>query len=288
VSAPLLRLAAAAARSLPQPIRRALYRLGPLTRLMRGALNQAAPHGLSETAVAAGPLAGARLLLDLQSEKDLWLGNYEPQLLAAIEDLAVPGTVAYDVGANIGYIAILLARCVGPQGKVFAFEPLPANLERLRANLALNGIEGRVTVVPAAVSHESRAATFLLHASSGMGKVEGSAGREAHYPGSIMVETIDLDAFAYGRGHPAPSLIKMDIEGGEVMALAGMRRLLREARPVLLIELHGPDARREAWDALVEERYRLCRADRGFARIGQPEGLGWKAYVAAFPEEMHA
>ncbi len=255
---------------------------------MRGALNRAAPHGLSEAVVAAGPLAGAHMLLDLQSEKDLWLGTYEPRVLEAVERLAEPGATAYDVGANIGHISILLARRVGPLGRVFAFEPLPANLERLRANLALNGFEVRVTVIPAAVSRETRAATFLVHASGGMGKLEGSAGREGQYPGTMPVGTIDLDSFVYARGHPAPSLVKIDIEGGEALALAGMQRLLREARPVLLVEVHGPEARRSSCEVLGEARYRLCRIGRGFPRIDRPDELDWKAYVAAFPEETNA
>jgi FkbM family methyltransferase len=282
-----LRITAAVARALPGPLRSALYRLGPLTRLTRRALNRAAPLGISETVVAAGPLAGARLLLDLQSEKDLWLGTYEPQLLAAIEDLARPGMTAFDVGANIGYITVLLARRVGPEGKVFAFEPLPANLERLRANLALNGLERLVAVIPCGVTDAVRSAAFFVHASGGMGKVEGSAGRDEHYPGRITVETTDLDTFVYARGNPAPSLVKVDIEGGEVLAFAGMRRLLREARPILLVELHGPEARARAQDELGEARYRLCHIRHGFPQIERPDSLAWKAYVAAFPEENH-
>ena len=62
----------------------------------------------------------------------------------------LPGQVAYDVGANIGYISILLARSVGENGRVFAFEALPANLERLHHNISLNGMSSRVTVVPGA------------------------------------------------------------------------------------------------------------------------------------------
>jgi FkbM family methyltransferase len=284
VSAPFLRLAAVVARAFPPPLRTALYRFGPVTRLVRRALNRAAPTGIVETVVAAGPLAGAHLLLDLQSEKDLWLGTYEPNLLGAIQALARPGVVAYDIGANIGYTAILLARCVGSQGKVVAFEPLPANLERLRANLALNSLETVVTVAPLAVGREARSASFLVHASGGMGKMEGSAGREAPYPERITVEAIDLDTYVYARGGPAPSLIKMDIEGGEVLALPGMRALLQRHRPTMLIELHGPEAFLAAQEILGEAHYRLHRVARGFPPLPPRDALGWKVYLAAFPE----
>lgn len=287
MSTPLLRLAAFAARVLPRPIRGALYRMGPVTRLMRTALNRAAPGAPAEVAIASGPLAGARMILDLQSEKDLWLGNYEPELLEAIEDLAPPGATVYDVGANIGFTTLMLARCVGPAGRVVAFEPLPENLERLRRHVALNGFADRVTVVPCAVDKASGASSFLVHPSGGMGKVEGSGGRAEEYRQRITVETVDLDGYVYARGQPAPSLVKMDIEGGEALALPGMQRLLREARPIVLVELHGPEALAAAWQAFGAAHYRLSLIRRGYPTVADPDRLGWKAHLAAFPEEPH-
>ncbi|MBU0511092.1 MAG: hypothetical protein KJ638_05240 [Chloroflexi bacterium] len=70
-----LQFAAFLARILPAPVRRAFYIFAPLARLIRVALNRAAPTGLTEVTVAAGELAGARLRLDLQLEKDYWLGT---------------------------------------------------------------------------------------------------------------------------------------------------------------------------------------------------------------------
>jgi len=75
--------------------------------------------------VAAGGLQGLRLSLDMQTEKDYWLGTYEPELQAAVADLVKPGMQVYDVGANIGYVSLLLARRVGAAGHVYAFEALP-------------------------------------------------------------------------------------------------------------------------------------------------------------------
>jgi FkbM family methyltransferase len=226
------------------------------------------------------------MVLDLQTEKDLWLGTYEPELLEAIADLVGPGITVYDVGANIGYTTIMLARCVGPQGRVLAFEPLPENQERLRLHMALNGLEERVTLVPCAVSEKEGTASFLVHASGGMGKVDGSPGRTEGYLRRFTVETVDLDTFVYARGQPPPSLIKMDIEGGEASGFPGMQRLLREARPVLLAELHGPEARAAALRALRAARYQLCHIAHGYPPIQRPDALTWKAHLAAFPERL--
>ncbi|TAK11228.1 MAG: FkbM family methyltransferase [Anaerolineae bacterium] len=280
---PLLSLAAFAARVLPMPVKRFIYRLGPLANAVRVGLNRAAQHGLTEVTVAGGGLAGLRLQLDMQKEKDYWLGTYEPDLQAALRELAQPGMTAYDVGAHIGYISLLLARAVRPSGRVFAFEPLPANLDRLRANLALNPQIANVTVIPAAASDRTGATRFLLHASGEMGKAEGSAGRQAAYSGAVDVAAIALDDFVYAQGHPAPGLLKLDIEGGEVLALPGMRRLLAEARPVVLLELHGPESAAAAWAAFIAAGYSLHRMAAGLPRVTALDELDWKAYVVARP-----
>jgi FkbM family methyltransferase len=282
----VLSLAAWMARVLPMPLKRRVYRVRPLARLIRGGLNRAAPQGLAEVEVAAGALAGCRLALDLQTEKDYWLGTYEPEVQAALAELAQPGMTAYDVGANVGYISLQLAQRVGPVGRVFAFEALPSNQERLRRNLALNGLDGRVEVVAAAVLDATRPARFLVGPSGGMGKAEGSAGRkEFAYAEAIEVPGVSLDDFVYSSGHPAPDLVKMDIEGGEVLALPGIRRVLQDARPVLLMELHGPESAKAAWETLTAAGYRLCRMAPGFPQVAALDELDWKAYLVAFPEE---
>ena len=276
----VLTLAAWAARILPGPVKRSLYRWRPLARLVRGALNQAAPLGLSQIQVAAGGLAGASLLLNLQTEKDYWLGTYEPELQRTIQREVRPGMVVYDVGANIGYVSLLLARAVGPQGRVFSFEALPANLERIRANLALNP-QAMVSAIGMAVIDGDRPVEFLTHASGAMGKAAGSAGRKDETYGAIIhVPGISLDKFIYTQSNPLPQVVKIDIEGGEVLALPGMRRLLREGRPLIFLELHGPEAARAAWDELTAASFHLFRMDTG-AHIPSFETLDWKAYVVA-------
>ncbi|MBA4380146.1 MAG: hypothetical protein C0393_05635 [Anaerolinea sp.] len=280
-----LSLVAFFARILPTPLKQAIYKIGPLARLIRGSLNKAAPTGLTQAKIVAGDLAGFTLLLDLQTEKDYWLGTYEPDLQTALRELTKPGMVAYDVGANIGYVTLLLARAVAETGRVCAFEALPANVERLRANIGLNGMEARVTVVAGAVTAGQGPVRFLVHASGGMGKAAGSAGRRADdYLSEITVPGISLDEFVYTKGNTPPQVIKMDIEGGEVIALPGMRRLLIEARPLMLMELHGPESTRLAWETLTAAGYEICWMKRGLPPVASLEALGWKAYLVAKPK----
>lgn len=283
----LLSLAAWAARSLPKPLKRAIYSFKPLAKFIRGSLNIAAPQGLTRVKVAAGDLAGVEMTLDLQSEKDYWLGTYEMDIQAAIQSLVRPGCVAYDVGANIGYISLLLARRVGPGGQVFAFEALPANVDRLKQNLETSGLAARVQVVHAAVIDETRDVQFYVGPSGGMGKAEGSAGRQEYaYQQVVLAPGLSLDHFVYQQGNPAPQVVKMDIEGGEVLALPGMRRVLAEARPLMLLEMHGPEAARVAWETLRGANYRICRMANGYPQVSELSELDWKAYLVAIPEEL--
>ena len=283
---PLLALAAWSARILPASLKRRLYRSPALARRLRGALNRSVPPGMSEVNVAAGALQGARLVLNLQEEKDYWLGTYETELQAAIRDFIRPGMIAYDVGANIGYISLMLSRQVGPAGCVFAFEALPSNLERLRLNLSLNSGHGRVEAVQAAVVEKSHAVQFLVGPSGGMGKVRGSAGRrEYRYSESVQVDGISLDDFVFTKGNPVPQVVKMDIEGGEVLALPGMRHVLDEGRPLVFLELHGPESAKCAWEEFTRSGYSMRAMTKGYPPIASLESLDWKSYVVAVPEE---
>lgn len=279
----LMKTASWAARILPAPVKRWLYRIPALARALRGTLNAVAPEGLTEVAIAAGAARGMRMALDLKAEKDYWLGTYEPDLQAAARALIRPGMVIYDVGANIGFISLMAAALSGESGRIFAFEALPKNVERLRTSIALNGLSDRVTAIHAAVAERSGKARFLAHASGAMGKTADSAGRDEDYEGEIIVPAIALDDFVYEQGNAAPQLVKMDIEGGEGPALRGMHRLLDEERPVLMIELHGQEAARLAWDCLTGHAYSIRQMAKGMPEIPSFESLDWKAYVVALP-----
>lgn len=282
----ILSFAAFVARILPVSFRSSLYKNPSISKAIRQGLNQAAPEGLNETTIAAGNLAGTRMLLDLKAEKDYWLGTYEPQLQATIQELVLPGQIVYDIGANIGFMTLLFAQCVESTGHVYAFEALPANLQRLRDNIALNAVDDRVTIISAAVNDRSNSTKFYIGPSPGTGKLVKSAGRSTiTYRESIEVEGISIDDFIYKSGNPAPDILKIDIEGGEVLALPGMSRMLHEKRPVVMIELHGQEAARVGWDLLKKENYRICHMAADFPPILVLQEIDWKSYWVAFPDD---
>lgn len=279
----LLKSAAWAAHVLPAPVKRWLYRTRWLASFTRKTLNTAAPRGHNEVTIAAGVLRGMRMKLDLQSEKDYWLGTYEPELQDAASRLIQPGMVVYDVGANIGYISLMAARLVKENGHVYSFEALPGNVERLKANVDLNNLSGQITAIHVAVTDKTGEAVFLAHESGAMGKAKGSAGREEHYAAELRVPAITMDDFVTQQGNLPPQVIKMDIEGGEGMALRGMGNILSNIRPIFMIELHGQDAAQQVWEKLTSARYSIHRMQSGMPEVTALEDLDWKAYIIACP-----
>jgi FkbM family methyltransferase len=284
---PILRLAALASRILPVSLKQSIYRIKPLAGLVRRTLNRAAPSELSQVKIASGDLTGFTFELNLQTEKDYWLGTYEVELQRAVGELLTPGMCIYDVGANIGYVTLLLTRAAGAGGRVVAFEALPANVARLEKHVALNQLAGQVTIVPAAVVDQAGKVRFLVHPSTSMGKAVGSAGREKmeDYLKEIEVPGLALDGYVFEQGCPPPQAIKMDIEGGEVLAVRGMQRILDEVRPLMLVELHGHEAARAVWDSLARHDYSMHRMQPGFPQVDSVDLLDWKAYIVGRPKK---
>jgi hypothetical protein len=68
------------------------------------------------------------------------------------------------------------------------------------------------------------------------------------------------------------------------MALEGMPRILKEIRPIFLIELHGEQAARQVWERLSANHYSLHQMRHGYPKIHSLDDLDWKAYVVGFPE----
>ena len=282
----LLKSAEFVAQLLPPSTKQAIYRNQLISRLIRSSLNMVAPGGLSVVGIASGYAENLKMELDLKTEKDYWLGTYETEVQQGISELVQPGYVIYDVGANIGFLTLLFAREVGAQGHVYAFEALPANVIRLSNNIQRNRFQNRVTLVPAAVLDKSGPIEFYIGPSTGMGKVEGSAGRDSvEYNASIQVEGISIDEYIERSENPGANIIKIDIEGGEILAIPGMQKLLHNQRPIVMIELHGPEAAKICWEYLKKENYRICQMKSSYPEIHDFQDLDWKSYIVGFPND---
>ena len=179
--------------------------------------------------IRSGELRGWRWIVGAATH-GCWAGTYERPIQELFRRLVRPGAVVFDVGANAGFYTLLASKLAGAGGRIFAFEPLPRNLEYLRRHLELNRVRN-VTVEPVAVSATSGTARFRTAANASMGSLSGS--------GEIEVVSASLDDLLLAGRVPMPDLMKMDIEGGETDALRGASRILAAHSCTIILSAHG-------------------------------------------------
>lgn len=159
-------------------------------------------------------------------------GAWERDTVRLFERILKTGDVVVDIGAHVGYFTLIAARSVGPEGRVYAFEPDPENYALLVRNIELNGYQNIIPIQKAVWNITGKLPLF----STGLDSGQHSLCRAGKYErASQFVETITLDTFLEEEGLPKIDLIKMDIEGAEPVALEGMQRLLRRGDNLKLI-----------------------------------------------------
>jgi len=180
------------------------------------------------------------------------LGLYEKNVQNILK--RVHGDCFYDVGANVGHYSLLLRHNFR---QVYAVEPLPSNVRRLKRRMSVRFVRN-VIVVPKALSNRNGTATLYVNpdrknilnnfsASSLFEKFESRScnhGSDRIYTGSpISVETMTFDSLL---SEPTADLVKIDVEGAEFLVLEGMREWLASRRVCnILIELHDRDRKEE-------------------------------------------
>lgn len=147
--------------------------------------------------------------------------RYEPVETDLIKSLLQSGNVFVDIGANIGYYSLVASRCVGASGKVYSFEPAPSNFSFLLKNIQENNSQNIIATMKAIAEKKGILQLFMDEHLSGGHQIFNS-GMKTH---SVDVDTISLDEFFENEKTPI-DLLKIDIEGAEMLALKGMRKTI--------------------------------------------------------------
>lgn len=158
---------------------------------------------------------------------------------AALPQFVSPGDHVLDVGANLGVFSRFLAKLVGPQGKVHAFEPIPQTYEFLCHNLKLMKLS-QVEALPLALSDTPRTDIMVIPTYRWGSECwyDARIKTEEAKPGwrEIRVESQTLDSFNL----PKISFVKCDANYHELAVLRGGLETIRRSHPVMLIEVN-PD-----------------------------------------------
>jgi FkbM family methyltransferase len=199
-----------------------------------------------------------RLFLDVSRSSGnqlLWLeGKRYIKEKALLEQIVRPHMTVLDVGANIGYYALMFVSLLEGKGHVICLEPDPNNLDELRRNVANNRLDHTVTIMPVAAGEFDGSVRFAA----------GSNGRVAS-DGSLTVSVVRIDSLMIKK----LDVLKIDVEGYEASVLKGAQETLERDRPAIFLELHPtlltPDAHEDII-AFLRTRYTTVTAfcpDRG-------------------------
>jgi FkbM family methyltransferase len=156
----------------------------------------------------------------------LQYGEYEKGTTKVFMKTVKKGMTFVDVGACTGYYTLIAAKLVGSDGKVFAFEPEPLNFEWLIRNVSINGFKNILPIRKAVSDKNSLIELYLDKDNIGGHSIVQNRGGE-----SILVEAVALDNFFKDQ---TPDVVKIDIEGGEILALRGMEQIIKRSKELSL------------------------------------------------------
>ncbi len=166
---------------------------------------------------------------------------HEKETTELFKRIVKPGNVVLDLGANIGYFTLLAAKLVGSKGKVYSFEPEPMNFYYLKKNAEINSYT-QINPFQKAVSNEKGITKlFICPYDSGhhtMNQYEGISSYRPDFKNkgkrSVEIETVVMDDFFEGREQEI-DVVKMDVEGAELLALSGMDNILKKNQKIKMI-----------------------------------------------------
>ncbi|TAM84360.1 MAG: FkbM family methyltransferase [Acidobacteria bacterium] len=169
------------------------------------------------------------------SEEILLLGTHEPVCTRVYLQHLREGDQVLDVGSNLGYYALLAGRAVGPAGRVLGFEPARDVFAILERNVARSGLTN-IQVFPWAISNQNKAIEFYGSEIPSWGSLIREQDLLQAQPTTVPAKRLDDLLEEFPGFHP--TVLRMDVEGAEMMALEAAQRLLQEYRPRIFVEIH--------------------------------------------------
>lgn len=181
-------------------------------------------------------------------------GVWEEMTTELFKKLVKEGDTVVDLGANMGYFSLLASRLVGEKGKVYAFEPEPVNYGLLVKNIELNGYDN-IVPVPKAVSNVNGKVEFFIHSTDSGRHVIQDYNEKAENGNLIDAESVTLDEFFKDKS--PPDVIKMDIEGAELLALLGMEKMIESSENLMIFTEFYPDLIKRAGFSVEDFAHKL-------------------------------
>ncbi|MBI2632839.1 MAG: FkbM family methyltransferase [Parcubacteria group bacterium] len=182
-----------------------------------------------------------------------WLGNYETEKQKLFCKKVKTNDIVFDIGAHVGFYSLLSAELVGKNGKVYAFEPLPRNITYLKKHIELNK-QSNIIVIESAVSNKDGMTMLCEEIETPECSIVGN---DQQTKNTIQVTSATLDTLIQKNVIPVPNIIKIDVEGAELMVLEGARSLLNKFHPMIVLATHNQSIHNECINFLQSYGYRI-------------------------------
>jgi FkbM family methyltransferase len=184
-----------------------------------------------------GPNKGKRWRFNTNSNNEFIIGSWEKPMHDIYFRYLKQNDVVYDLGAHQGFLAIMASHLVGAQGKVFAFEPLPANFNLLSQHILINGITN-CQIYFGAVSEKSGVVNFSVSEADVSNTYVTTSPAFNKHGRHIQSQSFSLDDLILTEKISRPDFIKIDVEGAEYDVLKGAVNLLTFSAPMIYLETH--------------------------------------------------
>lgn len=200
-------------------------------------------------------------------------GDWFEEEIKFLRQLVQPGQCVIDIGANYGVYALSLARCVGPTGQVWAFEPASDTARYLASAIAANNTSW-VRLEKRALSDHEGTAWLRKPGQSELNSLAPADGPGSSPGEGEAVPLTTLDACMAGFDWGQVDVLKIDAEGEEKRILAGGQRFFRDTSPLVMFEVKaGAELHLDLVEAFEALDYRCFRLVPGLAAL-VPFALG--------------
>ena len=161
----------------------------------------------------------------------------EPEFMEILESYLAPEEIFFDLGCNIGYVALYVLKNLNEKGFLYAIDPDLKNISALKTSIEYNSLNKRHNIENIALSSEDGEIGFEFSEQSNLHKINKNLSKDSPTFRKINCRSFD----SYFHKKPLPTFIKMDVEGAEIDILKGMKNFLESSSKCkILMELHPP------------------------------------------------
>ena len=226
----------------------------------------------------------AHLTPDIRIELYPWLwadfctyaiGSPEPYTLAYFRSALLPDSIVFDIGAYIGVYTFAACNIL-KSGMVHTFEPNPHSAKRIEETIRRNNVT-QIQLNNCALGNHTGKVNFALHKTP----VQSRIHTQPSQANSVEIPITTLDHYCHVQKINRIDLLKMDVEGAELMVLRGAAEMIEKRSPVMIVELHQPESK--GFGHTVSETIHYLR-DAGYSLYTVRYGLTTRPQLLSFVE----